>query len=109
MLSSGNDEIASCDLKEFSSGAKRSAKKPRYDLISLELLQRVAAVWEKGISKYGEYNWQKAGNDPEFRRDIVNHIVEHAFMLAAGDTSEDHAANLVCNCQMLMHFEASKP
>ena len=109
MLSSGNDEITSCDLKEFSSGAKRSAKKPRYDLISLELLQRLAAVWEKGAEKYGEYNWQKASNDAEYQRDIANHILEHILLYAAGDRSEDHPAHICANAQMMMHFEASKP
>lgn len=93
-------------MKTFASGAKRSSKKPRYDLILPVFLQRVAAVWTRGAEKYGEGNWQKGANDPEWIKDIPNHIIEHIYLYVSGDRSEDHLANIACNVQMLMYFES---
>lgn len=93
-------------MQEFTSGAKRSKVMPRYDLISAEFMDRVATVWGEGCKKYGEYNWQKGGDD--FIRDIPNHIIGHIFAYISGDTSEDHLANIICNCQMLMFFGEKK-
>lgn len=91
-------------VETFSSGAKRSTSKPPYTWISVELLKRVAAVWQAGAVKYGKGNWQKGGED--FISDIPNHCLEHLYSFLAGDATEDHLAHLVCNVQMLIDFQA---
>lgn len=97
-------ETTNEEMKTFTSGAKRSKKMPRFDLISPEMLARVATVWEKGAEKYGQFNWQKGG--PDFVADIPNHIIGHIYKYVSGDTTEDHIANIICNCEMILHFDS---
>src|SRR5688572_28092504 len=52
------------DVKHtFSSGASSSGRKPRYDLIPLWALERIAKRFQIGAEKYGENNWQKGVDD----------------------------------------------
>src|SRR6185437_4996051 len=99
------DEFIENTKAVFSSGAVRSSKKPRYDLIGSYFLKRIADVWEKGLVKYGEGNWKLGVNDPGWNKDLPNHIIEHMYRWLEGDRSEDHLANMCCNIQMLMYKE----
>lgn len=56
----------------FSTGGKRSERKPRYDLIPKEALVRLSARYEMGL-KYGEHNY-KLGLPFD---DTFNHIIDH--------------------------------
>jgi len=87
----------------FSSGAVRSEVKPRYDLIPLVALRRLANRYGLGAVKYGDYNWLKGG--PDFVKDVPNHIIEHIFLWVSGDRAEDHLAAAAWGCCALMHFE----
>jgi hypothetical protein len=69
--------IAGDGIHEFSSGAKSSGRKPRYDLIPAYALERIARRFELGAEKYGVNNWKKGANDPEFIMDRLNHAMEH--------------------------------
>ena len=44
---------------EFKSGMRRDSTegKPRYDLIPLEPLKRLAELYARGAEKYGDRNW----------------------------------------------------
>lgn len=58
----------------FSSGARRSVRKPRFDLLLAcrNALRRISDRFEMGL-KYGEHNYKKG---LEFD-DTVNHIFDH--------------------------------
>jgi hypothetical protein len=88
------------------SGAKRSVKMPRYDLIPLSVLKCLADRLELGAKRYGEWNWQKATDpwDADFMKDGLNHVQHHLSSLMRGDFSEDdewgHLGAIVFGCMM---------
>lgn len=89
---------------EYAGGAKRSEVKPAYHLMQPDLIERSSRVWAIGAQKYGPYNWQKG--DLEFAKGAVDHAYEHWLKFVEGDQNgEDHLAHLMCNLQMIAHFE----
>jgi hypothetical protein len=88
----------------FSSGAKSSVEKPRYDLVPLSALRAIAERFGYGASRHGERNFEKGANDPAFVRDRFNHLIEHAMRAASGDTSEDHLGAVLCNAAILIRL-----
>jgi hypothetical protein len=89
----------------FDSGAKSSEEQPRYDLIPYVAQRREAQRWQQGAAFHGENNWQRGRHDTAFRRDRLNHLVEHLNKWINGDRSDDHLAAIRCNAAMLIWFE----
>lgn len=89
----------------FASGAKSTEQKPRYDLIPLIALEREAIRMAEGAASHGENNYQQGKRDPDFVRDRINHLIEHALKYAQGDRSDDHLAAVRCNAAMLLWIE----
>jgi len=82
----------------FDSGMVRDTDegKPRYDLIPLYPLRRLAELYARGAKKYGEYNWQRANSDEElarFKASAFRHLVQWL----DGDTDEDHGIAVAWN------------
>lgn len=96
-------------METFASGAQRSEKKPRFDLIPTVALERLAARLQLGSETYAEYQWQK-GLPPE---DTLNHVISH--LLHWRDTwratgqppADDDLAAAMWGCMALMWFEAN--
>jgi hypothetical protein len=81
-LNNPTPEEAGKKYEEFFSGAKRSVRMPRYDLIPFVALQRLAERYtgsmvngepDGGALKYGESNWKKGLPSS----DVINHIIHH--------------------------------
>lgn len=89
----------------FSSGAKSSEVKPRFDLIPVEAQLREAIRMAEGAATHGDNNYRNGKADAEYVRDRVNHLIEHALLYAAGDRSTDHLAAVRCNAGMLIWLE----
>lgn len=89
--------------EEFDTGAVRDTRtgKGRYDLISPYALKRLAAVMERGATKYGDRNWEKGM--PADR--LLDSALRHMFQYAAGDTDEDHLGHAAFNIFAIMHFQ----
>jgi Domain of unknown function (DUF5664) len=90
---------------EFKTGMQRdvNSDKPRFDLITPDglpfeerLLTRWARLMERGASKYGERNWEKASTEEEKKR-FMDSAYRHFMQWAAGETDEDHAAAVFFN------------
>lgn len=92
-------------MKVFTSGAKSTVKKPRYDLIPLITEQMIAERHEYGASRHGEYNYLKGKDDQEFITDRINHLHEHVKMFAKSRKRSDLAA-ILCNASILAHCGA---
>lgn len=91
------------EREEFPTGAKRDVQddKPRYDLIPVCALKRLAGLYARGAKKYGELNWQQGF---PFKR-IMASLFRHAFAYMEGDQSEDHAGAVAWNAFALMFYE----
>ena len=78
--------------------------KPRYDLIPIFMLDRLAALYAKGAEKFGENNWMKACNQEDydsFEASFCRHSVE--FRVDA--QNEDHFAALIWNAIGMEHVK----
>ena len=86
------------------SGAKRSKKMPRFDLIPYSVKQCLADRLEMGAEKYGEWNWQRGLEDEQWLKDGLNHMEHHLTSLMNGEFSEDsewgHLGAIVFGCMM---------
>lgn len=82
----------------FETGMERDTNdnKPRYDLIWLPGLRRVAELMARGAKKYTERNWEKACTEEELNR-FKESLLRHTFQYLEGDRSEDHMAAIVFN------------
>ena len=93
------------EKKTFSSGATSTSEKPRYDLIPVAALRRLANRFGYGAEKHGDHNYKRGAEDPVFIRDRKNHMIEHATKYANGDRSIDHLGAIMCNAAMLAELE----
>jgi hypothetical protein len=76
-------------------GATRSEKAPRYDLIPIEGLERIAERFSLGAEKHGEGNWKQSlateSNAYAFCKEAFNHAIHHANKMVSGiDPEDDH-------------------
>jgi len=80
------ESVKSVAMHTFATGAKRSERMPRYDLVVQDLVRRIAerATGEEtpngpsgGALKYGEGNWERGLPTS----DVFNHIIHHLGLL----------------------------
>jgi hypothetical protein len=88
------------NVRRFPGGARRTDRKPRFDLIPFEFLEAVAEVLTSGAVTYGPYNWKRGQKD--FFLDAWNHAFVHLQKFKEGDRSEDHLAHLACNVAFMV-------
>ena len=83
---------------EFESGMRRDTEegKPRYDLIPLLPLKRLAELYARGAVKYGDFNWQKANSAEELQR-FKGSAFRHLVQWLSGEVDEDHAIAVAWN------------
>lgn len=83
---------------EYASGMHRDVQtgKPRYDLIPLWFIRRLAELMARGAEKYGDRNWQLA-NTPEEADRMDGSGLRHHYQYLERDKSEDHLAATVFN------------
>jgi len=77
---------------------------PRYDLIYVGFLDRLAARLGYGAAKHGEGNYERGVGDAAYRRDRINHLIAHAHKLAAATDPADidkHLGAIAANCQIV--------
>lgn len=75
--------------------------KLRYDLIPIQMLERIAGLYTRGAKKYGDCNWQKAETQEEFDR-FKQSAWRHFISWQKGQEDEDHASATIWN---LMAYE----
>lgn len=83
---------------DFPSGMRRDTTegKPRYDLIPLPMLKRLAELYARGAEKYGDSNWQLANSEEELQRFKAS-AFRHFVQWQLGELDEDHAIATVFN------------
>lgn len=97
--------------QEFASGMVRDLQdgKPRFDLLlpdgvpyEDQMLTRWARLMERGQSKYGERNWEKAEGQEELARAKAS-AMRHFMQWMMGEKDEDHAAAVMFNITEAEH------
>ena len=103
-------------VEEFETGAVRSNQyagskpgemEPRFDLIPVEPLTRLARRYSLGASKYGENNWKKGMPTSVIYNHIVAHLTnwnEHRDTKSRINDDDDLAA-VAWGVMALMYFE----
>jgi hypothetical protein len=83
---------------QFASGMVRDTQegKPRFDLVEMDLLWRIAGLYGRGAVKYSPNNWRKAKGKAELDR-FKESAIRHFMQWFRGDTDEDHAAAVYFN------------
>ena len=93
-------------MVEFSSGARRSSKALRYDLIPPAGLERLARRYTLGAERYGDWNWQKGLKDAEYVNQFKAHLLAHwVAYLRDGCTKDDNLAAIAWGAFALMEAE----
>ena len=91
--------------QNYDSGMRRDLQsgKPMFDLIipdgqafSQTLLYRWAMLMERGMTKYGSRNWEKANSKEELLR-FKQSAFRHFIQWFQGEQDEDHAAAILFN------------
>lgn len=92
---------------EFDSGMVRDtdAGKPRYDLMPIGPLRRLAELYARGSVKYGDRNWELADSPAELARFKAS-AFRHFMDWLDGKTDEDHGVATVFNIFAVLHLEA---
>jgi 5'-deoxynucleotidase YfbR-like HD superfamily hydrolase len=78
--------------------------KPRYDLIPIKPLRRLAELYARGAVKYGDRNWQLANSQEELERFKASGL-RHMFQWLNGEDDEDHAIATVWNIFAVLFVE----
>jgi hypothetical protein len=83
---------------EFDSGMKRDSAegKPRYDLLPIDMLTRLAGLYARGAKLYGDWNWRTANSEEELQR-FKQSAFRHFMQWADGQQDEDHAMAVCFN------------
>ena len=93
------------ERQEYDSGMRRDLQdgKPRFDLITPkgmpyneQLLTRWALLMERGMSKYGYRNWEKANSEEEYLR-FKQSAYRHFMQWFLEENDEDHASAVLFN------------
>lgn len=82
--------------EEFTTGSVRDTRegKGRFDLIPIPELRRLAQVYERGATKYGDDNWRKG----QPLRRYIDSGIRHLLAAAEGQEDEDHIMQAAWNC-----------
>lgn len=91
------------ERQDFTTGARRDIQtgKPRFDLIPVGPLTRLANLYARGAEKYGDHNWQKGMPISRCYASLFRHLMQWV----AGDQQEDHLAAVVFNAFAIMFYE----
>ena len=84
--------------QSYPSGMRRDTaeSKPRFDLIPVMPLKRLAELYARGAAKYGDRNWELANSEEELQRFKASGL-RHMYQWLNGETDEDHAIAVVFN------------
>ncbi len=91
---------------DFPSGMSRdvATNKPRYDLIPISFLERLAGLYQRGAEKYGDENWKLADSEEELARFKASGW-RHFIQYMRGDEDEDHMAAVCWNLIALEYLK----
>ena len=95
------------ERRQFDTGAirDRAVGKGRYDLLSTQMLMRLARHYEAGSIKYSDRNWEKGMPIGVYVDAAMRHFIKYI----AGWNDEDHLAAVLWNIAAIMFMEERLP
>ena len=95
------------ERRVFETGAvrDRAVGKGRFDLLSSQMLMRLARHYEAGSIKYSDRNWENGMPFSVYVDAAMRHLVKYI----AGWNDEDHLAAAIWNLAALMFQEEKNP
>lgn len=89
--------------EEWDTGSRRDTQegKPRFDLIPISPLRRLADLYTRGAEKYGDRNWEKGQPITRYYSSMFRHMIQWA----SEDREEDHLAAVIWNAMAIMWTE----
>lgn len=91
------------ERQSFETGAVRdtATDKPRPDLLSPFVMERIGNHMRKGAQKYSAWNWAKGIPSSRYYESLMRHLMKYA----QGQRDEDHLSAAVFNLMGLIHNE----
>ena len=95
------------ERRQFETGAvrDRAVGKGRFDLLSTQMLMRLARHYEAGSIKYSDRNWENGMPFSVYVDAAMRHLVKYI----AGWNDEDHLAAAIWNLAALVFQEEKNP
>lgn len=92
------------ERRTFATGAvrDRGGDKPRPDLISPFLKERLGSWLKQGADKYSERNWERGMPFSDCIASLERHLMKFQ---TQGCSDEDHLAAIVFNAMAIIHFQ----
>lgn len=89
------------ERREFSTGSRRDSDegKGRPSLIPTIVMQRLAALYQRGEQKYGSHNWRKGQPISSYVDSLYRHLWNIQNKV---DDGEDHEAAVVWNATAIL-------
>lgn len=80
--------------------------KRRWDLLPLDLIEKVVDVYTAGAKKYGDHNWENLENGyNRYKAALFRHLLEYEKgNVIDEDTGCEHLAQVVWNALALLYF-----
>lgn len=93
-------------MRENKSGFKRNDAegRPRYDLIPIFVLERLAKLYAEGAEKFGENNWMSANAEEDYKSFEAS-FCRHSIEYRQGADNEDHFARVMFNLIGMEHVK----
>lgn len=84
--------------------------KLRWDLLPLDLIEKIVEVYDFGARKYAPNTWKNLENgEDRYRAALLRHLTAHAKgELRDGESGLLHTQHLCWNAIALMHFAIEK-
>lgn len=99
-----NQVLVDPSIKVHPTGGQRESATTRFDLVPLELIERLADVYNEGAVRYGKDNWKKGLQ----YSDVYNHMMIHLRQWISGNHDADHLAKVAWGALTLAYYEERK-
>lgn len=95
------------EISQTAKGTK-SSPVPPLSWLPFDIWEGLARIFFEG-RKYGENNWRRGREDPEWRRERGDHALLHLKKWIDGDRSEAHIFKVLWYCCVESQFENAWP
>jgi hypothetical protein len=97
--------MAGLSIHMLGERASRHSGRRTYDSIQRGAVDRLGETFAEDAKKYGAFNWRKGLP----LRNLLSHAIGHIYLLADGNTSENHLGHFLWNCAVAIYMAKHRP